>query len=78
MVLPPTDVPKDLRGQDFAVTFWVDTAGKVLKVEIEPEIRDKDFAKRFLERMQQYHFRPARAPDGSVIPAKATLTVRVG
>jgi protein TonB len=73
MILPPEDSPKDIRGKDFRVTFWVGSDGKVLRVDVDPEIRDRGYARKFLEAMQKYQFRPARSPDGTAVPDTTTI-----
>jgi hypothetical protein len=74
-VIPPENSPKELRGKAIRVTFWVDAAGKVQKVELDPEIRDRGYAKKFLEAMMNYEFRPARGPDGLPMPGKTEITI---
>lgn len=64
-----------MRGQTIAVTFWVGTDGRVERVAMEPEIQDGGFAKKFAEVMRNYRFRPARGPDGTVIPGTTTVSV---
>jgi protein TonB len=76
LILPPMEsAPKELRGQPIAVTFWVSTTGKVMRLEVLPEIRDKGYARKFAEVMRDYEFRPARGPDGA--PVVDTVTVVV-
>ena len=76
-VLLPENKPKELRGKAIRVTFWVDPAGKVEKVAFDPEIRDRGYAKKFLEAMLNYEFRPARGPDGAPVPGVTVITVTV-
>jgi TonB family protein len=64
-----------MRGRTIAVTFWVATDGRVERVALEPEIEDKGFAKKLAEVMRNYRFRPARAPDGQIIPGTTTVSV---
>lgn len=75
VILPPMDYPRGLRGQTIAVTFWVGTDGRVERVALAPDIEDKGFAKRFSEVMKSYRFRPARSPDGAIIPGTTTVSV---
>jgi TonB family protein len=75
LILPPLDYPRSLRGQTVAVTFWVNTAGRVERVAVEPDIEDGGFRRKFLEAMRNYRFRPARGPDGSPVPATTTISV---
>lgn len=75
VILPPLDYPRTMRGQRVAVTFWVGTDGRVRRVELEPEIADRGFAKRFRDVMMQYRFRPARSPEGTPIAGTTTVTI---
>jgi protein TonB len=75
VILPPFDYPKEMRGQTFAVTFWVGTDGRVARVAVEPAIKDRGFAKRFAEVMRNYRFRPARSAEGTPIPGTTTVTI---
>lgn len=63
-VIPPDNPPKELRGVELRVTFWVDEAGKVVRVAVDPRIQDRKFAQRFTESMLSYRFRPALGPGG--------------
>jgi len=74
-VIPPENSPKELRGKAIRVTFWVDAAGKVQKVDLDPEIRDRGYAKKFLEAMMNYEFRPAQGPDGLPVAGKTEITI---
>jgi hypothetical protein len=74
-VIPPENPPKDLRGVDLTVTFWVTETGAVARVEIAPPIRDRKFASKFEESMMQYRFRPGLGPDGRPVASIATHTV---
>jgi TonB family protein len=75
MVLPPDNKPRELRGVQVLVTFWVDASGRVAKVELDPPIKDHKYAERFTEAMQGYKFRPAVGPDGVPIASIYTITV---
>lgn len=65
--------PKELRGVTLLVTFFVRADGRVDHVETTPEIRDRDFAKKFVERAETYQFRPARNADGAPVPGVYTI-----
>ncbi len=65
--------PKELRGVTLLVTFFVRADGRVDHVETTPEIRDRDFAKKFVERAETYRFRPARNADGAPVPGVYTI-----
>jgi protein TonB len=74
-VIPPENPPKELRGVDLTVTFWVTERGNVVRVEVTPPIRDRKFAAKFEESMMQYRFRPGLGPDGKPVASLATHTV---
>lgn len=67
------DRPKELQGHVVQVTFWIDAAGKVLRVAVAPDIHDRGYSRKFVEAMVNYRFRPARGPDG--FPIASTYTI---
>jgi protein TonB len=75
LVLPPADYPKDMRGRQVEVTFYVTVDGRVDRIDVAPEIRDGGFARRFAEAMRNYRFRPARSAGGAPVPGTTTVTV---
>jgi hypothetical protein len=75
LILPPEDPPKELRGIDIKVTFWIDPTGKVVRVAFEPPVRDRKFATKLTEAMRNYRFHPAVGPDGTPIAATYTHTL---
>ncbi len=66
--------PKDLRGRQILVTFWVNADGSVARVETDPEIKDADYRRRFLDVAQATQFHPARSPAGLAVAATMTMT----
>ncbi len=74
-VIPPEKPPKELRGVDLTVTFWIDDAGKVVRVAVDPPIHDRKFAQAFTETMFGYRFRPALGPDGRPVASTHVQTV---
>lgn len=75
VLLTPPDAPKAIKGRELRVHFWVDVRGRVQRVEVEPPIDDAGYRRKFLERMYQYVFTPARAPDGIPVAAHTAITV---
>lgn len=75
VILPPLDYPRSMRGRTVAVTFWVRVDGRVERVELAPEIDDRGFAKKFVEVMRNYRFRPARSADGVAVAGTTTVSV---
>ncbi len=73
LILPPTDIPKALRGATISVTFLVGPEGRVEDVRFSPEPEDRGFARKLEEVMRSYRFRPARGLDG--LPVAGTITV---
>ncbi len=75
LVLPPADYPKDMRGHQVEVTFYVAPDGRVERIDVVPGIRDGGFARKFAEAMRNYRFRPARSAAGTPVPGTTTVTV---
>lgn len=74
MAFPFDKPPKELRGLSLNVTFWVRPDGRVERYLVEPQIKDRDYAKKFDEVMRAFRFTPARAPDGTFIPGTARIS----
>ncbi len=68
-LMPPADWPEAVRGMEFRVRFLVDARGRVSRVEVDPRIPDPDYRKKFLDKMKQYVFAPARSGDGTPVAA---------
>ncbi len=74
-LIPPSDWPDEVRGQAYKVRFWVDEQGKVTRVEVEPRIADSAYRNKFLDKMREYVFSPARRSDGTPIPASVEIQI---
>jgi hypothetical protein len=74
MAFPFDNPPKELRGISLNVTFWVRPDGRVERYLVEPEIKDRDYAKKFDEVMRAFRFTPARAPDGTFISGTTRIS----
>jgi TonB family protein len=74
-IIVPADRPGSVRGREFAVHFWVDRQGKVTRVEVEPEIEDAEYRRKFLEQMHQFQFTPARTPDGRPVDGHIVIPI---
>ena len=74
MAFPFDNPPKELRGISLNVTFWVQIDGNVERYTVEPEIRDRDYAKKFDEVMRAFRFTPAQAPDGTRVPGTTRIS----
>ncbi|MGD8727957.1 MAG: hypothetical protein PVH40_09945, partial [Gemmatimonadales bacterium] len=64
IVYPHEEPPASIRGRQFSVHFWVDSFGRVVKVEIEPEISDRVFREKLFERLYAWTFYPALTAEG--------------
>jgi hypothetical protein len=74
LAFPFDTPPKELRGASLNVTFWVRVDGRVERYEVDPQIMDQDYARKFDEVIRAFRFTPARAPDGSSIAGTTTVT----
>ena len=74
MAFPFDTPPKELRGMSLNVTFWVRVDGRVDRYLVDPEIKDRDYARKFDEVMRAFRFNPARAPDGTRIPGTTRIS----
>jgi len=77
IILPPPGRPGALRGVRITVTFFISERGDVVRVEVDPPIRDRGYRNEFLARMRRYTFTPAYTRDGrpvaSAFPFQITL-----
>ena len=74
MAFPFDNPPKELRGVSLSVTFWVRMDGRVERYQVVPEIKDRDYAKKFDEVMRAFRFTPARAPDGTWVAGTTKIS----
>jgi hypothetical protein len=56
------------------VTFWVRADGQVERYRVEPQIKDRKYAKKFDEVMRSFRFTPARAPNGSRVAGTTRIS----
>ena len=75
VILPPMGAPGSLKGKEVVVTFWVNTDGRVTRVETRPALSRGDYAKTFRERMLGYLFTPALTLEGQPIAATLDITL---
>lgn len=75
-IIPPSDPPKELRGIDLEVTFWVFADGTVDRVQVQPPIKDRKFAKKIDDAMRGYRFKPALGPSGTPIASTFVQVMR--
>lgn len=75
-VLPPTeDRPEEVRGRSYQVVFTVGENGRVLDVEVSPQIADRTYRKKFIDAMRRYRFNPAVRADGTRVIGRAVQTI---
>ena len=74
MAFPFDAPPKELRGVSLYVTFWVGADGRVQRYQVRPEIRDRQYAKKFDEVMRAFRFTPARAPNGTRVAGTTSIS----
>jgi protein TonB len=74
-ILPPAPVPQSVKGKVIAARFTVDTDGRVLNVEIDPQIRDADYRQRFMAQLYQWTFAPAVRRDGVLVRGEIVVTL---
>jgi len=74
MIMPPEHTPRELRGKTITISFSIRADGRVERVEFSPEIRDRDFANKFRDRLLAYVFIPARSAAGVPIAAEYPIS----
>ena len=74
MAFPFDAPPKELRGVSLNVTFWVRADGRVERYQVEPAIKDRNYAKKFDEVMRAFRFTPARAPNGTHVAGTTRIS----
>lgn len=74
MAFPFDSPPKELRGVSLNVTFWVGADGRVERYQVRPEIKDRDYAKKFDEVMRAFRFTPARTPNGTRVAGTTSIS----
>jgi hypothetical protein len=74
MAFPFDTPPKELRGLSLNVTFWVRVDGRVERYTVEPQIKDRDYARKFDEVMRAFRFTPAQTADGTRIPGTTRIS----
>jgi len=74
IVFPFEEAPPSSRGVTYTIRFYVDERGRPTRIEIEPEIADKDFRKKVMERMREWTFYAARTLDGRNVKGQYVTT----
>ncbi len=74
MAFPFDNPPKELRGVSLSVKFWVGADGRVERYQVMPQIKDREYAKKFDEVMRAFRFTPARAPNGARVAGTYSIS----
>jgi periplasmic protein TonB len=74
-ILPPQPVPKSDKGRTFQAKITVAADGRVLEVEVRPQIRDLAYRRRFVEQLYQWAFAPAVTRDGVAVRGETVITI---
>ncbi len=74
VVYPVEEVPSSIKGMQLVIHFWVDSRGRVTKVEIDPEISDKSYREKLLASLQRWMFYPARTAEGTPVEGELIVT----
>lgn len=74
-ILPPEPRPKSVRGKDYQFKLTVAADGRVLDVQIRPEVRDVDYRRRLVAQAYEWKFAPALTREG--IPVRAEVVVKM-
>jgi protein TonB len=75
IIMPPPDRPSELRGTTVTARFEISARGEVLRVTLDPPIRDRRFSGEFIERLRRYTFTPAYTRAGQ--PMAAPFEIRI-
>jgi len=74
VVYPVEEVPSSIKGMELVIHFWVDSRGRVTKVEVDPQIGDKTYHDKLLASLSRWIFYPARTAEGSPIEGELIVT----
>jgi hypothetical protein len=74
-ILPPEPRPRSVRGRDYQIRLTVAADGRVVDVQIRPEIRDSDYRRRLVAQAYEWKFAPALTRDGTPVRADVIVTM---
>ncbi|HEX9632340.1 MAG TPA: hypothetical protein VGA02_07725 [Gemmatimonadales bacterium] len=74
-ILPPEPRPKSVRGKDYQFKLTVAPDGRVLDVQIRPEVRDAAYRRRLVAQAYEWKFAPALTRDGTPVRAEVVVTM---
>ena len=75
LIMPPANAPSTVKGHTLRVQFWVTADGRVVRVEVQPQIADAAYRRAFTERMMGYLFNPATTRDGQPVASVYPITL---
>ncbi len=75
LTLPPQPTPRSVRGKTYVVRFTVTADGRVLRVDLEPRIRDGRYRRRLMDRLATWTFAPAVTRDGTPVAGVAIVEI---
>ena len=74
-ILPPQPVPNSDKGRTFQAKITVAADGRVLDVKVRPQIRDRNYRRRFEEQLYQWAFAPAVTREGTPVRGELVVTI---
>lgn len=74
-ILPPQPRPKSVQGRTFQAKITVGPDGRVLDVQIRPEIRDADYRRRLTAQLYEWAFAPAMTREGMPVKGETIITL---
>ena len=74
-ILPPQPRPKSVQGKTFQAKITVGVDGRVVDVQIRPEIRDPDYRRRLVSQLYEWAFAPAMTREGTPVRGETIITL---
>jgi protein TonB len=74
-ILPPQPRPKSVQGRTYQAKITVAPDGRVVDVQIRPEIRDPDYRRRLVAQLFQWAFAPAMTREGTPVRGETIITL---
>jgi len=74
-ILPPQPRPKSVQGRTFEAKITVGADGRVVDVQIRPEIRDADYRRRLVAQLYEWAFAPAMTREGMPVKGETVITL---
>lgn len=74
-ILPPEPRPKSVKGRTYQARITVAADGRVVGVEIRPEIRDNDYRRRLVAQLYEWAFAPAVTREGVPVQGSTVISI---